>query len=1148
MEGFKIIVEDAGGRYGASAGVLSQDAFGNPLGTTYVRTCDATGQNPGTGTDFCLDMDGAPIVDVVGTEIITDANGMANIKYLAPAKYGIIVVPPATEPGWRQTTTIEGTKVIDAWVKANEPPFFAEFGPAGFHVFVGFVNPTLPFSQPGGLDNTQLTGTSEITGRVTNSHLSRPPDPTLHSGAPLAHTTPIVGLNQGAAGGNTGLYATLTNDGMFSIPNVPPGDYQLVVWDDALDIVFAFLNVTVNPDGTCGTLPDCNYGDIPVFQWFTRLENYVFHDADEDGFRDPGEVGILEQAVNIRWRDGTIYQSAPTDLVGFVPFDQVFPFFNWMVAEVDFARFKATGVTITVDEGGATDNVLREPWTWGGQLNPQLQPDNGNLPYRTETGPVLTQAFQGFLGQTSVLEWGKKPYGPGENGGVSGMVFYATTRAEDDVRYAAAEVWEPGIPRVQVNLYDNTTGTMDFVATTFTDSWDDSQPTGCVGETFVYQGNVTDCFDGLRNFNQVRPGVFDGGYAFDGLAPGEYVVEVIPPPGYEIVKEEDKNVDFGAVYIPSPLLLPPVCVGDPHVVPDNLALFPGVPAVYGGQTRPLCDRKQVFLSDGQNTAADFFLFTEVPIASHIKGIILDDTANEFDPNSPQFGEKFAPPWLPVSIRDWTGREIGRTYSDQFGNYNALVPSTFTMNVASPSGASPNMLATCMNDPRFPDGSPDPFFNPQYSTFCYTLQFMPGTTTYLDTPVVPVAAFAGPDQFPLDCAFLDGTPVIDNVTATLFNGPFVSAADETITIASEGLVQVLNPQYDGIGGTEPKNITRDHSFGATTGTVTIGGVPLAITGWDNNTITATVPSGTSTGQLMVTRGDNGNSTVTGVTVTVGGPAPTYVTTGGSIQAAIDAATPGDLILVEPDSYEELVIMWKPVRLQGYGAGSTTISGIKQPVTKLLAWQDKVASLIAAGDVDLLPTQGLVLPNDAEGPAIIVLAKDGTFGPVPNARIDGFTITSADTGGGILVNGYADYLEISNNEVVNNNGFYSGGVRVGHPFLVDPLTLTYEDGRNDFLRIHHNRIVQNGGLGGAGGGISLYTGTDFYEVTENFVCGNFSTSDGGGIGHLGVSDGGLIAHNAILFNENFFQGFTVSGGGIFVGGAPPTGGLGSLSPGS
>ena len=41
MSGFQIIVEDAGGRYGASAGVQSQDAFGNLLGTTYQRSRSA---------------------------------------------------------------------------------------------------------------------------------------------------------------------------------------------------------------------------------------------------------------------------------------------------------------------------------------------------------------------------------------------------------------------------------------------------------------------------------------------------------------------------------------------------------------------------------------------------------------------------------------------------------------------------------------------------------------------------------------------------------------------------------------------------------------------------------------------------------------------------------------------------------------------------------------------------------------------------------------------------------------------------------------------------------------------------------------------------------------------------------------------------
>ncbi len=86
------------------------------------------------------------------------------------------------------------------------------------------------------------------------------------------------------------------------------------------------------------------------------------------------------------------------------------------------------------------------------------------------------------------------------------------------------------------------------------------------------------------------------------------------------------------------------------------------------------------------------------MAGHIVGLILDDLANEFDPNAPTFGEKYAPPFLPVSIRDWTGREITRVYSDEYGTYNALVPSTFTINLPMPSGVSPNMLTACMNSP------------------------------------------------------------------------------------------------------------------------------------------------------------------------------------------------------------------------------------------------------------------------------------------------------------------------------------------------------------------------------------------------------------------------------------------------------------------
>jgi hypothetical protein len=95
------------------------------------------------------------------------------------------------------------------------------------------------------------------------------------------------------------------------------------------------------------------------------------------------------------------------------------------------------------------------------------------------------------------------------------------------------------------------------------------------------------------------------------------------------------------------------------------------------------------------------MFTEVPIAAHVVGFVLDDLSNEFDPNSPQFGEKHAPPFLPVSFRDWTGREITRVYTDEWGKYNALLPSTYSVNIPTPSGVSANMLTACINSPTKP---------------------------------------------------------------------------------------------------------------------------------------------------------------------------------------------------------------------------------------------------------------------------------------------------------------------------------------------------------------------------------------------------------------------------------------------------------------
>jgi hypothetical protein len=384
-----------------------------------------------------------------------------------------------------------------------------------------------------------------------------------------------------------------------------------------------------------------------------------------------------------------------------------------------------------------------------------------------------------------------------------------------------------------------------------------------------------------------------------------------------------------------------------------------------------------------------------------------------------------------------------------------------------------------------------------------------------------------------------------------------------------MVEEPNPAYDGTAATT-KTVFRDHGFGAAQGggSVTLNGLSLPIVSWSDGIIIASVPNGASTGQLQVTRG-NGKASVTGVTVTVGGYGPTasnvirVVTPGTTIQAAIDAANRGDMIMVPPGTYSELIVMNKMVRLQGWGAPSTHINAAKVPTEKLVGWRNKVSQLLATGGFDLLPGQtvgpnALTPFNTEEGPGILVVAKASgpqAFVNVRSARIDGFTISGSDNAGGIFVNGYANYLEISNNKLMSNYGINGGGIRLGHPNLINPAVTPASDGwyggytnaQNNNVRIHHNHVTQNGNSNSMGGGISLHTGSQGYKVTNNYVCGNFSMGGGGGIAHLGLSNNGTIANNTLIFNQTFNQLQNVSGGGIIISGPvsmAPT----LLSPGS
>ena len=619
---------------------------------------------------------------------------------------------------------------------------------------------------------------------------------------------------------------------------------------------------------------------------------------------------------------------------------------------------------------------------------------------------MTTEGWQGLLGQHNFIDFGMKPYKaatsatlngvttttPAENGGISGIVAYASTRPFDDPTLLVQNAWEPLVPNVQINLYQESTNadgftTLTLVDSTLTTSWDkwaqgfrtDGTGTGtllqnsdgtanpvtkasnngyitnmnCPGQdptspffqtlqgskmwldaadvngvkkTLAYDSQFK-CFDGWAVMNQIQPAPYDGKYQFPSVADrdpvtgrpsgqgvlngvntpvpgtncsicianpddgtpmlpsGKYVVEVVVPSGWELVKEEDKNILVGDIFIApvtqqfggigNVFILPDQaamnayynannaqnptttlgvinlersdfnvntdqvwpCVGEVRTVPDYLSLFPGVKQVapFAGAARPLCDRKEVVLADQMAANTKFFIYTKNHVAGHFTGMMTNDMASEFDPFSPQFGEKFGAANLPVNMRDFMGTEMSRVYGDQWGVYNGMYFSTWEVNPPNPTGYAPQMSIACMNDPGpIPDPSGaidpatgkvamivDPAYNPAYSNFCYEQMFMPGMTNYMDTPVTPVMAFADHYNLP-DAEYPNGTPMIaradfksNGLGAGI--GPWSPTLTATLTLTAVGDMAVQNPEFTGpSGNTAPyntKTVIRHYGFGS-----------------------------------------------------------------------------------------------------------------------------------------------------------------------------------------------------------------------------------------------------------------------------------------------------------------------------------------------
>jgi large repetitive protein len=268
-----------------------------------------------------------------------------------------------------------------------------------------------------------------------------------------------------------------------------------------------------------------------------------------------------------------------------------------------------------------------------------------------------------------------------------------------------------------------------------------------------------------------------------------------------------------------------------------------------------------------------------------------------------------------------------------------------------------------------------------------------------------------------------------------------------------------------------------------------------------------------------------------------PPPPAGSNAHALQDAIDAPTtaPGSVLVLSPGVYNENVLMWKPVKIQGLGPGGiigahelqsrsvedprfhvigSTIDGRFFP-EHATAFD---ATVSAHGPYAVDTTFSTIL----RGADITAVAQSASAYNVPSlpsgqdspgfngARIDGLGLMAGhgDGAGGVQLQANVNNIQLTNNILENNGGIFAGGIGLGQP---------YAHGNHNYnVRIARDRILGNGGLVRSGG-VGIFYGANNYEVANSILCSNFGVEYGAGISHWGLSPGGSIHDNQIYYND-------------------------------
>lgn len=916
-------------------------------------------------------------------------DGLYYFTGLPPGEVVVCADPPT--PDWYLTTTEEGGHCWDPKLYPGDPG--TEGG--GYLVWFGFVPKLGQIGDPSNPTPYNPAIVGSIGGTLLDADGNDPAEPF----PAIPNVTPNGPVPDGLAILFTDFesvpvhpVATVEADpvtGAYTFANVPPGRYKIFAVDVPLDYVWVQQQVTVLPNFHSAVSPL-----VPRF--FARAQGYVIDSSTG--------LPIAGATVNLRYKDGSIKKQAIANADGWYNFDNL--------PEIEVMGY--------VD--------VEPPVGYHGLL--ELNPDTGKL-FNMATRYVQWFTFN-YRADLRV-----EPV-PMTDGDIAGFVYYdhlETGTWVGDGIYQDEE--ERTMHGVTVELYEvsDTLGGMALIATTTTGNFNTAD-TLAQGWTEPYTWPPDE-------FGGVYSGPLPGFYEFRGLAPGDYMIKVIPPTGY----------------FPSPA---------------------------GSDLVP------VTVTGGAQADQNFGINTLVPLAGEIEGGVFDDLNIDANPLSLLFLEKAGIPGAPVGVYDHLGYLLGVGH---MGN-----PLCYAGSTVCPPGEppvqkpemerrfAPGVHIYLGNDPS------QPGFNPNYEPMALNYEFGQGKYKFeADWSLIPVA-FMG-----LGRAMLGNGPIVpDNapvVDAVLPVGSFLITGHNFGTVQGYSTVTLSG---------QPLKVTSwsDTAIHVETSPKLVGGPLLVATSTGiSNAVYAIVPDTTPQWvkyfvkrSVFVDAGNTGPED--------GSPTRPWNTIGEALNH-LPSATPRYVFVAAGTYRERVQIPMSNVYLIGAGPLETTVdghaAGDKGPVFFIGAGGETggVRNIMISG---FTITGGSV--EDEIGAGIF-----GDYGnrdiDINNSII---TRNGGYYGGGVWLHKSNHNVKVWSNIIAENgnSGGYGGGISVNDEPEYGPEHTEPEHIADDHnpgpppgtYRIFNNLIFHNFSPD-YGGGLTLYEIKDRLLIYGNVILENKADDHGGGI---------------------------------------------------